>query len=185
LLHGDLDLAKRAAGGDRGAFHAIVDTYAPILFRVARALAKNNADAEDVVQDAFLAAYRGMSRYDGRSSLKTWLSKITMKRAISAWRKNRRHQTSVPLESAQEVAGRNGQWGAGGAATAAVDQRLDLAVVLRTLAPEYREIFLLREIEGLSYSEIGERLGIPAGTVDSRLHRARGELRKKLKAYRK
>lgn len=184
MQHGDFDLAKRAAGGDRGAFHAIVDRYAPVLFRVARALSKTNADAEDVVQDAFLAAYRGLAGYDGRSSLKTWLSKITMKRAISAWRKNRRHQAAVSLEAANDVQSRNRQWG-GGAAIAAVDQRLDLAVVIRTLAPEYREIFLLREIEGLSYAEIGQRLGIPPGTVDSRLHRARGELRKRLKAYRK
>jgi RNA polymerase sigma-70 factor (ECF subfamily) len=178
-------LAKRAAAGDRGAFNAIVDCYAPVLFRVARALTRSSADAEDVVQEAFLAAYRGIGRYDGRSSLKTWLSKITMKRAISAWRKNKRHQASVPLESAPDMPGRNGQWGGDGSAAAAVDQKLDLAVILRTLAPEYREIFILREIEGLSYAEIAQRLAIPPGTVDSRLHRARGELRKKLHAYRK
>ena len=68
---------------------------------------------------------------------------------------------------------------------AAVDQRLDLATVLPYLPKEYREIFLLREVQGLSYAEIGRALDIPAGTVDSRLHRARSELRKRLKAYRK
>jgi len=184
LQHGDLDLAKRAAGGDRGAFHAIVDRYAPDLYRVARSYAKSGADAEDIVQETFLAAYRGIAKYDGRSSLKTWLSKITMKRAISQWRKNRRHQNAVSLEEGQEPSpGRNGNV-PGGSAVAAVDQRLDLALVLRTLSEEYREIFVLREVQGLSYSEIAQALGIPAGTVDSRLHRARGELRKKLKAYR-
>ena len=55
MQHGDLDLAKRAAAGDRGAFNALVDAYAPVLFRVARALTRSNADAEDVVQDAFLS----------------------------------------------------------------------------------------------------------------------------------
>ena len=185
MQHSDLELAKRAAGGDRGAFHAIVESYAPLLYRVARGMARNNADAEDVVQDALLAAYKSMGSYDGRSSLKTWLSKITMKRAISAWRKNRRHLAAAPLEAAQETAARSGQYGGSSAATAAVDQKLDLSVVLRMLAPEYQEIFVLREVEGLSYAEIAERLGVPPGTVDSRLYRARAELRKRLKAYRK
>lgn len=186
-MHGDLDLAKRAAGGDRGAFHAIVELYAPDLYRVARCYAKNNADAEDVVQEVFLAAYRGIAKYDGRSCLRTWLSKIAMKRAVSAWRKNRRHQAAVSLELEHDhdtsSVGRHTQ-SAVGSAVAAVDQKLDLSVVLKTLAPEYREIFVLREVQGLSYAEIAETLGIPPGTVDSRLHRARGELRKKLKAYR-
>lgn len=179
----DLDLAKLAAGGDRGAFHAIVDRHARDLFRIARSLCRNNSDAEDVVQDALLAAYRGIGKFDGRSSLKTWLGKIVMKRSISAWRKNRRHQSSVPLEPIHDSLGGNGRAMASNS-TAAVDQRLDLATVLPGIAEEYREVFILREIQGLSYAEIGQALGIPAGTVDSRLHRARNELRKRLKSYR-
>ncbi len=180
----DHELAQRAARGDRGAFHVIVDRHARHLYRLARSLARSNADAEDVVQDAFLAAYRGIGKFDGRSSVKTWLGKIVVKRSISAWRKNRRHRDVLSLEPMHESAEGNGRSLGQGNATAAVDQRLDLAAVLPGLADEYREIFVLREVQGLSYAEIAATLGIPAGTVDSRLHRARGELRKRLKAYR-
>ena len=183
MEHHDLDLARRAAAGDRLAFHAIVDRHASDLFRLARSLARGAADAEDVVQDAFLAAYRGIGKFDGRSSLKTWLGKIVIKRSISAWRKNKRHRSAVSLEPLHESLERSGR-GAGVSGSTAVDQRLDLATVLPGLAAEYREIFLLREVQGLSYAEIGKALGIPPGTVDSRLHRARSELRKRLKSYR-
>jgi RNA polymerase sigma-70 factor (ECF subfamily) len=184
LEQDDLELARRAAAGDRGAFHAIVDRHAQSLFRVARSLCRCNADAEDVVQDALLAAYRGMSGFDGRASLKTWLARIVMKRSISAWRKNKRHRDPAPLGPAHDTLGRNGRAGAPESATAAIDQKLDLEAVLPSITAEYREIFVLREIQGLSYAEIAQTLDIPPGTVDSRLHRARLELRKKLKAYR-
>jgi RNA polymerase sigma-70 factor (ECF subfamily) len=183
LEKGDIDLARLAADGDRGAFHAIVDRHAPGLFRLARSLSKCSADAEDVVQDALLAAYRGIGSFDGRSSLKTWLARIVMKRSISAWRKNKRHRAAVMLDVSHEAVVSNGRASINGGTTA-VDQRIDLETVLPDLAAEYREIFVLREIQGLSYAEIGQTLGIPAGTVDSRLHRARAELRKKLKSYR-
>src|SRR6185437_13558280 len=97
---------------------------------------------------------------------------------ISMWRKNKRHRSAVTLELMHETVVRTGR-NSGGAETTAVDQRLDLETVLPGLAEEYREIFVLREIQGLSYAEIGQALGIPPGTVDSRLHRARAELRKK------
>ena len=181
----DIDLAKRAAAGDRDAFHLIVDRHSRALFRIARSLCKCDSDAEDVVQDALLAAYRGIGKFDGRSSLKTWLGKIVMKRSISAWRKNKRHRAAVSLEPLHDTPAGNGRLRPAGGGTLAVDQRLDLATVLPGLAPEYREIFVLREIQGLSYAEIGQALGVPPGTVDSRLHRARNELRKRLKSYRK
>ncbi|HWE02282.1 MAG TPA: sigma-70 family RNA polymerase sigma factor [Tepidisphaeraceae bacterium] len=178
----DLELAKLAASGDRGAFHMIVERHSRGLFRIARSLCKCNSDAEDVVQDTFLAAYRGIGKFDGRSSLKTWLARIVMKRSISAWRKDKRHRAAVSLEASHDAPGDDGR-ATRTAGTAVVDQRLDLAAVLPDLADEYREIFVLREIQGLSYAEIAAALHIPAGTVDSRLHRARGELRKRLKGY--
>jgi RNA polymerase sigma-70 factor (ECF subfamily) len=178
----DLELARLAASGDRGAFHMIVERHSRGLFRIARSLCKCNSDAEDVVQDALLAAYRGIAKFDGRSSLKTWLARIVMKRSISAWRKNKRHRSAVALEPIHEPAGGESR-SMRMSGTAAVDQRLDLASVLPELADEYREVFVLREIQGMSYAEIAQTLDIPPGTVDSRLHRARGELRKRLHGY--
>ena len=179
----EMELVKLAAAGDRGAFHVIVDRHAQDLFRIARSLARCNADAEDVVQDALLAAYRGIGKFDGRSSLKTWLGKIVVKRSISAWRKNKRHKAAVSLEPMHESVQHNGRRGHGGESATAVDQRLDLATVLPSLPEEYREVFVLREMQGMSYAEIAQALGIPPGTVDSRLHRARAELCRRLKGY--
>jgi RNA polymerase sigma-70 factor (ECF subfamily) len=68
-------------------------------------------------------------------------------------------------------------------ATAAVDRKIDMATVLRTLTPEYREVLVLRQYDQMSYAEIAQTLGVPQGTVESRLHRARAELRSKLGSY--
>lgn len=180
----DQELVKRVAGGEREAFAAIVERHAPSLYRLARSMGKNADDAEDVVQEALLAAYRGIGAFDGRSSLKTWLAKIVIKRSISAWRKDKRHRgvASLDLFRDEEAAARPGS--SSGPMQSAVDQRLDLEQVLPRLSPEFRAVFVLREIQGLSYTEIGQALGIPPGTVDSRLYRARAELRKLLAAYR-
>jgi RNA polymerase sigma-70 factor (ECF subfamily) len=180
LRQGDLELARRAADGDRAAFHAVVDRYADDLFRLARSLVRVRADAEDIVQETFIEAFRGIGTFDGRASLRTWLSRILMRRASRVWRRSR-ERPSVSLEAHEPSAGDASL--AVGPQTLAVDQRLDLRAVLPSLIREHREILLLREMQGMSYAEIAQTLGVPQGTVESRLHRARRELRERLKAY--
>ena len=183
----DLDLVHQAARGDGRAFHELVDRHGPRLYRMALALCGNAADAEDVLQEAFTGAYRGMGRFEARSSVKTWLSRILVTQA-ALWRRrgrNRRGVLSLTALSGPESEGEDLPVPAPGAGPQAqVDYRIDLRAALQTLSPDHREVVTLREIDGLSYEEIARVLGVPRGTVESRLHRARAELRERLKAYR-
>jgi len=182
LRQSDLELARRAAGGDRSAFHAVVDRHAQSLFRLARGMVALREDAEDIVQETFVEAIKCIGSFDGRSSLMTWLTRILFRRAGRVWKKNRRARSIIPLEAASESPRQHDRL-VSMPATASVDHKLDLAEVLPTLAPEHRQILLLREMQGMSYAEIASTLRVPQGTVESRLHRARRDLRDRLRAY--
>jgi RNA polymerase sigma-70 factor (ECF subfamily) len=176
---GDLELVRRAAGGDGAAFHALVDRHASELMRLAVSLAASRADAEDVLQETFIGAYQGLRRFDGRASVKTWLKRILIRQAARHWNKGKRSRTALPIDAAEtSPAPREVGTGAVG-----VDRRMDVAAVVRTLAPEHREVIVMREFDQMSYAEIAEVLQVPIGTVESRLHRARADLRSKLKGY--
>lgn len=175
LQTSDLDLARMAARGDHAAFHKLVDRHAKALFQVAISLSATRADAEDLVQETFVAAYKGFPAFDGRASVRTWMTRILMRRAADAWRSGRHARKAVNLESAPQPARESSE--------SRIDQRLDLAAVLEQLDENHREVIVLREMQGLSYAEIAQTLGLPQGTVESRLHRARAELRQRLKGY--
>lgn len=186
----DLELWQSAAKGDHRAFHALIDRHSPQLFRVALSLSASRSDAEDVCQETFVAAFKSLNSFDGRASVKTWLTRILMNRAAKIWNKQRNDRKTLSLHrhsDAEDGRESSGGFWAGSlsvpSTTSAVDQRLDLLEVIRSLAPEFRETVVLREIEGLSYQEIADTLGVPRGTVESRLFRARAELRKRLTGY--
>lgn len=167
-------LLRKSAAGDGSAFHELVDRHADRLFALAMSLVRNNADAEDVLQETFTGAYRGLKKFEGRASVRTWLTRILILQ-VAKWRRDRRGKTTQPIESASPTTS------GGGSAT---EQKIDLHAALAKLSAEHQEVLLLREFEQLSYEEIAETLGVPRGTVESRLHRARADLREKLKAYR-
>ena len=169
----EIELLRRIEGGDESAFAELVDRHGRYLYGVAHALVGNAADAEDIVQETFVAVING--RYRAEASVRTWLVRILVKRAgmlrRSWFRKGRR---TKPLEGAKEQA-------AGG--TGGAEAKLDLTTMLQSLSPEHRAVIVLRELEEMSYEEMATALGIPRGTVESRLHRAREELRRKFKGY--
>ena len=175
----DLELVRKAAHGDSSAFHALVDRHAPELFRLAASLSRTRADAEDVVQETFIGAYQGLRKFDGRASVKTWLKRILVRQAARHWNKGKRSRESLPIEAADMAP--SPRQSSGG--TALVDRKHDVAAVIRTLAPEHREVIVMREFDQMSYAEIAEVLDVPIGTVESRLHRARAELKTKLGDY--
>src|SRR5690349_1662408 len=107
LRQSDLELARRAAGGDRSAFHAVVDRHAQSLFRLARGMVSSRQDAEDIVQETFVEALKCIGSFDGRSSLMTWLTRILFRRAGRVWKKNRRARAVLPLETAGESSRHN------------------------------------------------------------------------------
>ena len=161
-------LARRAAAGDRAALHAVVERHVADLFRLARGLSPTAADAEDVVQDTLIAAFRAIGTFDGRASLLTWMSRILVRRSRKAAIKRGR-RTALSLDEASDLPKQDAKLIAGPPGD---DGRLDLAAALPKMAPEYREVIVLRELQGLSYAEIATALGVPQGTVESRIHRA-------------
>ena len=171
----DLLLARRASTGDAAASHQIVEAYAPRLFRLAHRLCRTTADAEDVLQETLMASLRSIGQFDGRSALATWMSRILIRQAGKVGRKSRRGPRLVEgvAEDAAVASSSAGE----------VDSRLDVASALPRLAQEHREVIVLRELERMSYAQIAEVLGIPQGTVESRLFRARADLRRLLGAY--
>ena len=164
----------------------LVRKHSRELYGLAYSLTGNAADAEDVVQQALVGALRGISSYEGRSSLKTWLYTIVINQA-SKTRRSLRLRRASPLEAGEipDSAARGSGKGAvhNGNSTAAVDHQLDVTTMLEALSHEHREVMVLREMHQMSYEEIAEALAIPRGTVESRLFRARRFLREKFSSY--
>jgi RNA polymerase sigma-70 factor (ECF subfamily) len=174
----DIELLRKSAAGDGKAFHALVDRHADRLYRLAVSLIGNAADAEDVLQEAFTGAYRGLTGFEGRASVKTWLTRILVIQ-VAKWRRDRkRRRSDTAIDGGEEDAQPAGSGGAG-----VVDARLDVHAAVQRLSAEHREVIALREFEHLSYDEMAEVLELPRGTVESRLHRARAELKEILKSY--
>lgn len=170
------ELIRRAAQGEARALHQLVEEHARHLFGTACAMMGRTADAEDVVQETLLAAVRGIGKFDGRSSLRTWLVAILIRQA-ALWRRRRGRPMGQLDELAPPPAPSPPRH------TAAADAQMDVGQMLQTLSPEHREVLVLREYEGMSYEEIAASLGLPRGTVESRLHRARQQLRSRLSGY--
>jgi RNA polymerase sigma-70 factor (ECF subfamily) len=160
--------------------HRLVDAYARRLFGLAYSLVGNVEDAEDVVQETLSGAIRGIGSFQQRSSLWTWLVRILV-RQVARQRRSSLTGTIrlVPLEGADDDVKPSSRHDRPSPA-AQVDAKVDVATALATLVPEHRQIIVLRELQQLSYGEISQVLGIPLGTVESRLYRAREELRRKL-----
>jgi len=181
-VEGDLDLVRRAADGDRAAFHGIVDRYADDLYRVAVSMVGNPEDAEDILQETFFAAFRRIQTFEGRSALKTWLIGILV-RQVGKHRRYWKIRKWVSLQSLTGEAKADYRRKTAVDPAGRMEASLDVRAMLESLSRKYREAIVLREIQGLSYEEIGEALGIPIGTVESRLFRARQELKEKFGDY--
>ncbi len=172
----DSELLKRGRS-DPKAFRALIERHGQYLCGIAHTLSGNAADAEDLVQETLLGAIR--SDFRGESSVRTWLVRILANQAAML-RRTRKRRPEAELNADQaSPSGRD----ATGDAMGAVDAKVDLAGMLDQLSAEHRQVIVLRELEGLSYEEMAAALGLPRGTVESRLHRAREELRKKFKGY--
>jgi RNA polymerase sigma-70 factor (ECF subfamily) len=171
----ELELARKAAGGDERAFSTLVQRHMERLFRLAWSLVGNAADAEDAVQETLAGAYDGLKKFRAQSSVKTWLTQILVRQAALVRRKRKRHAAGSIEAAEGQPAVEGGSEGIGRA--------MDLYAALERLSPDHRQVLVLREFEQMSYEEMALVVGVPRGTVESRLHRARSELREKLKAY--
>jgi RNA polymerase sigma-70 factor (ECF subfamily) len=172
----DWELVKRARSGNYGCFHELVDRHAPMLYGLAVRLVGRAEDAQDLVQETFSGAFRGLGAFGARSSVKTWLSQILVRQAARYY-KNERRRRAILLEH-QKTAAAEDPPGQGRA-----DLRMDIAGAILVLEPPHREVIVLRELQGMTYDEIAAVLGVPRGTVESRLFRARRRLQELLGDY--
>jgi RNA polymerase sigma-70 factor, ECF subfamily len=177
----ETELIRLARGGDTQAFGMLVERYQHRVVRVAMAVVHNLDDALELAQETFVRAYENLAKFESRSSLSTWLYRIAANLAIDFRRREGRHTVLRGEEGEIELSRLPSERGNSFAETARneLNQRLNKA--LKELTPEHRAVILLREVEGLSYDEIGDILQCPRGTVMSRLHYARNRLRGILK----
>lgn len=179
LGQSDLELLRKARQGDEAAFRALVDRYADRLYRTAWSLLGNSADAEDVVQETFAGAFRGLAGFGERAAVRTWLLRILVRQAARVRQRRKRERT---VSIAEDIAEQDPSL-TSPSPSDSIDRETDVLAMLAVLSPEHREVLVLREFEGLSYDEIAQTLGVPQGTVESRLHRARRELRERFRGY--
>jgi RNA polymerase sigma-70 factor, ECF subfamily len=174
--------------GDRAEFSRLVETYSGLIYRLALKMLSHPQDAEDVLQETFLKAFRGIKNFDGRSSLSTWLYRIAANESLMSLRK---HKT--PLVSLDEPSGSEEEmqepleivdWCClPEKELLSGEARLHLDRAIENLPPNLRIVFLLRDIEGLSTLETGEALNLSETAVKTRLSRARLRLREQLSGY--
>ncbi len=183
----DLEAVTRASQGDHEAFRLLVERYQGRAFRLALRVMRDEEQAKDVVQEAFLKVYRSLDRFEGRSSFYTWFYRIVMNLCLDQKRRqppgrlvewDEGHALETPVGTGLDAVDPTHQRATGPAGDL---ERLELRTVLHSaieeLPDEARRTLLLREVDGLSYAEISKVLGIPKGTVMSRLHHARRRVR--------
>ena len=189
---GDHELVKRIQAGDSKAFRKLFDKYHRRAFAVAMGVVKNEDDALDAVQEAFVKVHKNIHKFQGSSSFYTWLYRIVMNVSIDHVRKTSRRKNldfdERLLHEESEVAGdgalvprvTNANPG-----KAALRRELEGAIheALQELPEHHRAVIVLREVEGMSYEEMAEALEIPKGTVMSRLFHARKKMQAALAPY--
>ncbi|OBQ94413.1 RNA polymerase sigma factor [Mesorhizobium sp. AA23] len=178
---GEMALVHRALARDPGAFRLIMKTHNQRLYRIARGVVRNDAEAEDIVQEAYMRAFASLDSFRGDASLSTWLSRIVINEALGRLRKRKRIVSMPKNPEAQIIRFPLNSNGDDPERTMA--QRQILGLVERatdSLPGVYRTVFVARVIEGLSIEETADLLGIRPETVKTRLHRARALVRKAL-----
>lgn len=182
------DLVTRAQGGDPEAFRAIMQRANQRLFRVARSAVGDDAEAEDVLQDAYVKAFTGISRFRGEADVVTWLTRIVLNEARNRLRRRRSVTGLKAVETVQESGGEIINFpgvpvDAGPESDAARSQIRDLIEqALDELPPLYRIVFIMRDVEECSIEETASALGLRPETVKTRLFRARKKMRTALDA---
>ncbi len=157
----------------------------PNLYSAALRMTRNPADAEDLVQETYLRAFRGFGGFEEGTNLRAWMYRILTNTFINAYRKRQREPVTVTDEDVEDwyLYDKLGEAGVEASAESAVLERLpdeDVQRALEALPDGFRLAVLLADVEGFSYKEIAEIMGIPIGTVMSRLHRGRKALEKAL-----
>jgi len=183
----EAEIAKRIAAGDEDAFHLLMRRHNQTLYRAARSILKDDAEAEDAVQEAYLLAYRAMGSFRGDAKLSTWLVRIVVNEAIARSRKRSRRAEVIRLDGEMEsgieavdaIMNETPSEQPEQSALRAETRRL-LEKKIDELPNVFRAVFVLRALEEMTVEEAAVALGIPEATVRTRFFRARGLLRESL-----
>ncbi len=183
----DETLAKLIARHDPDAVRLVTQRNNQRLFRVAWSILKDHAEAEDALQSAYLSAFNAMDTFEGRSSLSTWLTRIIINEALGRQRSQRRRRAQLDGESVVVLDEYRDKLMRGSSVGTAPDAELGriqvramLEQAIGDLPDEFRQVFVMREIEGMSVGETAELLGLEHATVKTRDHRARRRLQQAL-----
>ena len=180
----DAQAIERARNGDHDAFRVLVERYQTRVHRLAMRVLRDEEQARDAVQEAFLKVYRSLDRFEGRSSFYTWMYRLVLNLCLDMrrrdrsdreveWDEERSHAADAPGNPPREAADGGPE---GALQRSQIRERV--AAAIETLPDAQRETLVLREVEGLSYGEIAQALGISKGTVMSRLHYARKKVQR-------
>ena len=176
----ELAVIRRVQSGDVNAYEALVAAYEKNVYNLALRMTGNATDAEDMSQEAFLKAYRSLSEFRGDSKFSVWLYRIVSNVCLDFLRKQKRRQAySLSVEDDEGEEAQLDIPDIEQSPQELLERKLTREAVhqgLAQLPPDHRQILLLREIQGLSYEEISEALGLEVGTVKSRIFRARKKL---------
>jgi RNA polymerase sigma-70 factor, ECF subfamily len=179
---------ERLKRGDAAAFESLVAERSGEIYGLLYRLTENSEEARDLTQETFLRAFQSIGQFRGDADLRTWIYRIAINQARNRWRwwRRRRRDSTVSLDSTEERGDKTlirlpaDRGNTPEQDTLAHERECVLRAALQTLGRAYKETLILRDIEGFSYEEVAEALGISIGTVKSRLARGRSELRRKL-----
>ena len=174
----DGEIIARVRAGDNGAFADLVRRHQDRVYGMALRATGKPEDAEDLAQEVFLSVFRGLEGFKGDAQFTTWLYRIAWNRCADWLRRNRKPgRRTTQLEAADDIA--DGRADPEGAVLGEED-RVRIRRALDGLDERYRSVVELSCIQGLSYAEVGTALGLPVKTVETRLYRARKQLRERL-----
>ena len=181
----DPDLARSIAAGDEDSLRRLMRRHNQPLFRAARSILRDDAEAEDAVQEGYLQAYRAMGTFRGDAKLSTWLMRIVVNEALGRSRRNKRGAQVIAIDSgaqalaAEDTMSDNPDQQPDRLAASAQTRRL-IEAKIDALPEQFRTVFVLRAVEEMTVEEAAAALGIPEATVRTRFFRARALLRESM-----
>ncbi|WP_304509481.1 RNA polymerase sigma factor [Anaerotignum sp.] len=178
-------LISRAKQGDMAAFEELIQQHEKIVYNVALRMMNHSEDAKDISQEVFIKAYKNITGFDERSTFSTWIYRITVNTCIDEMRKRKGKQKLFLDNEFENEEGKvkqeiPSQCDTPEETLIRKEEKNEILTALQEISEDYRTVFILRDIRGLSYDEIAEITGLALGTVKSRISRARNHLKKEI-----
>lgn len=180
-------LVERLKGGDEAAFKTIVETWQSMVYNTALGIVQNAEDAEDIAQETFVQVYQSVSSFKGESKFSTWLYRITIAKALDHERRKKRKKRFAFVKSLfgeeSEVVVHPPDFHHPGVILDKKENAAELFAAIAGLPENQRIAFTLHKVDGLSYQEVSEVMDTSVSSIESLMHRAKTNLRKKLEDY--